>query len=234
LPLAEIASGAVGHLRAEVEGGVDRLLPSTKESGGQPPAWAGDAVSRMQRAADQSADKAPEVARGGFDADVADATAGRTDGAAAAAAAAGGPETAAVAGVVGVGGAAGAGAGNGVVRGSGNGSAPVPVDGSPGAQSGYSSTSNGAAAVSSDGGGTERSPGLPDIYEAEDLSLPAFVLGLEGLPTEPLHRRQAELRARGEAPDDAADPPERPGRERPTADDADPLPDRQAPDEGLL
>ena len=49
LPLAELASGAVGHLRTEAESGADRLRPREGQSGQAPPEWAGDAVTRMQR-----------------------------------------------------------------------------------------------------------------------------------------------------------------------------------------
>ena len=116
------------------------------------------------------------------------------------------------------------------------GHARSPRTARPVAGNGRAGSRTGAATSDPEGGAPERSPGLPDIYQADDLSLPAFVLGLEGLPTEPLHTRQAELRARREDPDEPADPDDRPTREHPpsTADDADPLPGRQDPDEGVL
>ena len=91
------------------------------------------------------------------------------------------------------------------------------------------------------GGGTtvqpsERSPGLPAIYQAEDLSLPPLVLGLEGLPNEALHGRQAELHAHQEERDAGGDQPDgsRTDQQLPTSDDPDPLPGPQEPDEGVL
>jgi hypothetical protein len=62
---------------------------------------------------------------------------------------------------------------------------------------------------------------MPDMYQADDLTRATLVLGLEGLPTAPLHRRQAELRPERNEPDGGGD-------------DTDPLPTSPEPDGGIL
>jgi hypothetical protein len=227
LPLAEIASGAVGHLRAEADSGADRLLSREDQGGQAPPEWAGDAVARMHQDAEQSADGAPEIRRQPFDWEAAQGTQEQTGSGATAAA--GGAETAELVGAVGTVGAT-AGVGHAHTT---NGTHPRAENGAGRASYGVVATTEAGAATDQP---SERSPGLPDIYQAEDLSLPPLVLGLEGLPTEPLHKRQAELRADRQGREAGDDQPDRSTSDQqdPTSDDADPLPGRQEPDEGVL
>ena len=241
LPLAELASGAAGHLRAEAHSGFDRLHGLSDQIAGRSLGWAGDAVTGMQRDAETSADGAPALARPAYNTDAAgsanddQATSGQN-------AADGGPETAgavgpaagvgdtgaangARAGVGDTGAANGAGPGSasGAGAGTANGPPAVPFEtGGPATTDDASADQTGRSAAPGADAPAQRSPGMPDIYQADDLSQPTLVLGLEGLPAEPLDRRQAKLRADRDEPGEGG------------ADEIDPRPGAQEPDGGLL
>lgn len=232
LPLAELASGAAGHLRAETHSGLDRLHGLSDQIGGRPLGWAGDAVTGMLRDAESSADGAPVLTRPPHDTDAAGSereeqtTSGQS-------AADGGPETAgalgAAAGVGSAGpangGAADAGDMGSTVSGgagSSHGAGGASFDTRwPGADGSASAEETAPTTTAADAPG-QRSPGMPDMYQADDLTRATLVLGLEGLPTAPLHRRQAELRPERNEPDGGG------------ADDTDPLPTSPEPDGGIL
>ncbi len=242
IPLAELASGAAGHLRAEAPAAFGRLNTITGETAGRPLGWAGDTVARMRHGADESADEsadgAPSVTRPPHD--TSGTAAGDNAEADAPGAAADGTAKAAeqAAGAVSEGGRPASPASAGATDGT---AADVPE----------SATAAGATAAQDTGDGPridgprERLPGLPDEYQKADLEMETVVLGQEGLPPEPLHRRQAALRehlngsngASGGAGGGAGagagagDPPD---VAEPTADDADPRPRSQQSEEGLL
>jgi hypothetical protein len=215
IPLAELASGAAGHLRAEAPTAFGRLNTITSETAGRPLGWAGDTVARMRRGADESgesADRAPSVTRAPHETD------GIADGGA-------GVRTAAE-------------------------EATGAVGETPGPGAGAADTGAGAAGSGAEpmrtGERGQRLPGLPEEFQADDFAMETVVLGAEGLPAEPLYRRQAELRERqngmngavADAPHAAAPGPDAaaPGPDAAAlaAADADPRPRTQESDEGLL
>lgn len=235
LPLAELASGAAGQLRTEFPAGAQRLQTLASETGGRPLGWAGDTVAGMRRSSEESADGAPPVIRDALPA---------------------GPPTEPTAAEGGVETAGAAGPGAAVPRTSAGASGPdtpgdrdsaVSRSGSSttddGPDPGSTTTVTGAAAT---GATAEPIATLPDVMKADDLTAAPVVLGLEGLPPGPLHRRQAAVRSgagdAGDAPGPAIPPgddinPLPPVQESDPpspADDTDPLPPAQTSDEGMV
>jgi hypothetical protein len=226
IPLAELASGAAGQLRAEMPGALNRSNTITAETAGRPLGWAGDTVGRMRRGADESADDgagesaddAPSVTRPPHATNGAD----RNNEASEA-----GTKTAAAEAKGAVGEAAGT--RDDAARPDAQTPSPAPPPGVDAPNGGGDAAFDAAVGAADEPG--ERLPGLPELYQLPNLGMDTVVLGPEGLPSEPLYREQAALRERLQEATNGADGPADAGT---AGNDEDRRPPTQRSDEGLL
>ena len=206
LPLAELASGAAGHLRAEAHSGFDRLHGLSDQIAGRS-AWVGrrrghrHAAGRGDERGWSTRARAAGVRHGCRRVSGRRARQRRVRTQRTAVPRPPAP-SAPAAGVGDTGAANGATAGvgdTGAANGAGPGAPAAPAPALPTDRPPSRSkpagrrrptmrapTRQGAPTAPGADAPGQRSPGMPDIYQADDLSQPTLVLGLEGLPAEPL------------------------------------------------